>query len=224
MPEKNVDLANPPEGNVLYLMDKPGAVQSVLFAGSLMPPRRDALDLSLGLANDVFGGTPSSRLNQNLREDKRWTYGSFSFVLDTSGQRPFLAYASVQTDQTAPALDEMRRELSAIGTDRPPTANEVELFKQKRILALPGRWETSSAVLGALRGLVRFGLPADYWQTYGDRIGSLTTESVAQTAAANMRPEQTVWVVVGDRSVIEESLGELGFDRIMPIDVDGNPL
>ena len=101
-------------GNVLYLLDRPGADQSVIFAGQTMPPRANPDEFALQMMNDILGGQMSARINMNLREDKHWSYGAYTVLMDARGERPFFAYAPVQTDKTAEALQELRSELKAI--------------------------------------------------------------------------------------------------------------
>jgi zinc protease len=174
--------------------------------------------------NDVLGGQFTARLNMNLREDKHWSYGAYSLSYDARGQRPLLAYASVQSDKTAESLSEIRKEITDITTTRPATAAEVALVKRSNTLSLPGQWETGSAVLGSISKLVEFGLPDDYWAHYADAVRGLTPEQVNQAARDHLQPANLVIVVVGDRAVIEPGLKALGFDSIQLVDTDGELL
>jgi zinc protease len=88
-------------------------------------------------------------------------------------------------------------------------------------LSLPGRGESSAAVLGSVSELVRFGLPDDYWNSYADQVRGVTTAAVNAAAGRHLRPDELVFVVVGDRAVIEPGLMTLGFDRIQLLDADG---
>jgi zinc protease len=207
--------------DVLYLLDRPGADQSVIFAGQTMPPKANPDEFALQMMNDVLGGQMSSRINMNLREDKHWSYGSYSFLKDARGERPFFAYAPVQTDKTTEALQELRGELKAIIGPRPVTATELERVKSTEVLSLPGRWETAGAVAGALSESVRFGLGDDYWQHYSDRVRAVTLPDVNRAASTYIRPDQEIFVVVGDRARIEPGLKTLGFAEIRSINADG---
>ena len=174
--------------------------------------------------NDSLGGSFNSRLNMNLREDKGWAYGSFSFFYDARGQRPFIAYAPVQTDRTADSMREIREELTGVLGDAPITEDELEKSVNGSVLTLPGRWETAGAVAGSLMESIRFGYADDYWATYGDRIRALTRDDLQAAAASLLRPDDLVWVVVGDRDVIEPAIRELGYGEIRFLDADGNPV
>src|SRR3546814_10787665 len=94
-------------------LDQPGAVQANIFAGKVAPSTRDDGAVLLDMANEVIGGSFTSRLNMNLREDKHWSYGARSMLADAEGQRPWLAYAPVQIDKTAESLAEIQREISS---------------------------------------------------------------------------------------------------------------
>ena len=144
------------------------------------PAARHAGRLAIEAMNDVLGGQFTARLNMNLREDKHWSYGAYSLAYDARGQRPLLAYASVQSDKTAESLSEIRKEITEITTTRPASADEVALVKRSNTLSLPGQWETGGAVLGSISKLVEFGLPDGYWANYADAVRSLTPEQVNQ--------------------------------------------
>ena len=105
----------------VLLMDRPGAPQSLILAGLLAPPTASPDYLAIRAMNEVFGGSFTSRLNMNLREDKHWAYGAGTLLRDAQGQRPFLAYAPVQTDKTAESVAEILRESQALVGAQPPS-------------------------------------------------------------------------------------------------------
>ena len=224
IPAKAIADVTPRSSNTLYLVDKPGADQSVIFAGQLLPSRATPDDLAIATMNDVLGGKFTARLNMNLREAKHWSYGAYSFTYDARGQRPFLAYAPVQSDKTAEAVTEIRNEIAGIVAQRPATPEEVALVKRTNTLSLPGQWETGGAVLGSVSEIVEFGLPDSYWQSYAGTIRALTPEQVNKAARDYLRPDDLILVVVGDRKVIEPGLKALGFDTIQLVNADGELL
>lgn len=224
IPVKKIPFVTQKPNHTLYLLDKPGADQSVIIAGQLLPPRSTPDDLAIKLMNDVLGGQFTSRLNLNLREDKHWSYGSRSIIYNARGQRPLLAYAPVQSDKTSESIEQIQDEYTSIIGNRPATPAEVTVARRSNTLSLPGRWETDGAVLGSISDLVSFGLPDNYWDTYAQAIRSVTTAEVNQAAHEYLKPADLVWVVVGDRKLIEPGLKKLGFDRIQLIDADGNLL
>jgi len=209
---------------VLYLLDRPGAEQSVIFTGQLIPPKNNPEELAIQAMNDVLGGQSAARINMNLREDKGWSYGAYSFILDARGERPLLAYAPVQTDKTADAIREMLGEFTQIVGDEPATEAELDRVVRTNTLSLPGRWESGGAVLSSLNEIVRYGLPDDYWDGYAERVENVSLNDVQRAAGEVLAPDALYWVVVGDRDVIESDLAGLGFDDIRLLDTEGNPV
>ena len=176
--------------------------------------------------NYILGGGFTGRVNMNLREDKGWSYGAQSQIIDTAGQRPFLVLAPVQTDRTAESMAEIDKEIASIrtGGDRPPTAEELARVQDQRTLTLPGRWETNRAVMADIVQMVRYGLPDDHWETYAGAVRSLSLAEIRAEADRVLQPDRMIWVVVGDRARIEESVRELDLGEIRFIDADGNPV
>jgi zinc protease len=224
VPAKNIgQVAQQPKSTV-YLLDRPDAIQSLILVGNVAPPKDNPDEPAIETMNQILGGTPTSRLNLNLREDKHWSYGSFSFFRDARGQRPFIVYAPVQTDKTVDALAELRKELTGIAAQQPPTPEELARAKSSLTLTLPGSWETMDAVAGSIDDIVTFGLDDRYFDGYAERIRSQTLATVTAAAKETIHPGQLVWVVVGDRSKIEPAIRQLGLGDIRLIDADGKPL
>ncbi len=222
VPLKNIDFVTPKARSKVYIVDRPDSEQSMIFAGHIAPAKNNAEEIAIEAMNEVLGGSFNARLNMNLREDKHWSYGVRSTVIDARGQRPFLTYAPVQTDKTAESMAEIYSEVSAIGGERPPSAEETARARDKNSLTLAGRWETASAVSNSLAEMVRFGLPDDYWDTYANQVRGLSDEQVTAAARNTITPDQMLWVVVGDREKIEAGIAELELGEIEFIDVDGN--
>jgi len=172
----------------------------------------------------LLGGQFTSRVNMNLRENKHWSYGAFTLIWDARGQRPFIAYAPVQTDKTKESMIEVDRELRGILGPRPVTADELSKAQANLTLTLPGNWETMGAVQGSLEQMVTYGLEDRYFETYAQRVRSSTIPDATAAAQETVRPDHLVWVVVGDRSKIEAGIRELGWGEIRFLDADGKPL
>ncbi len=224
LPKKNIaQVAAQPKPRV-FLIDRPDAPQSLILAGLLAPSTRAPDHLAIQTANGALGGTFTSRLNMNLREDKRWAYGAFSFLQDAQAQRPFLFYAPVQTDKTAESAAEVLKEARAVIGDRPLTDAEVAKIKDKRIRALPGSYETTSAVLGALQGIVLYDRPDDYVQTLKSRLEGISTAAAEAAAVEIVHPESMTWVIVGDLKKIEQPVRALNLGAVQVIDADGKPV
>lgn len=222
VPEKVVPAVSLRKEVAVYLMDRPGAAQSVIFAAHIAPPKRNPNEIPIATMNRILGGSFTSRINMNLREDKHWSYGSRSSFAATSGQRLFIVSAPVQTDKTKESLVELDKELRGIIGDRPVTDAELQKTMQNQILRLSGSWETSSAVRNSIGALLRFGLPDTYYDTYADKVAALTVADLQAAAKQVIHPDNLVWVIVGDLEKIEAGVRELGFGPVHKIDPDGN--
>jgi zinc protease len=208
----------------VYLVDKPGALQSVIITGVLAPPKANPDELAIESMNTVLGGAFISRLNMNLREDKHWSYGAGSLVWPARGQRMFLAYAPVQTDKTKESMVEVGNELRAILKDKLITADELSMAKANLTQTLPGLWETNAAVSQSISEIIEFKLAPDYYSTYAGRIKTLAVNNLNEAAVKVIKPENLIWIVVGDRAKIEKGIRELNIGEVQIIDADGNPV
>lgn len=208
--------------SVVYIMDKPDAPQSMVIGGHPAPSSADPENIAIETMNTILGGDFVSRINMNIREDKHWSYGAQSALIDARGQRPFLVLAPVQSDKTKETMVEIKGELEGILGKKPITLDEYNTVKTSKVLQLPGQWETMGAVEDSLTEIVQFGLPDDYFQKYPALVQKLSMEDLAKAAKATIHPESVIWVVVGDRAKIEPKIRELGFAEIHVIDGDGN--
>jgi zinc protease len=211
-----------PRGKV-YLVDKPDAPQSVIVAShvSIRGGRPD--DVAVDTVMRLFGGMATSRLNRNLRLDKHWSYGTSGFLSDARGERPLLVVAPVQTDKTREAMVEVEREIRGIAGARPVEGQELANILRGSTARLPGRFETLAALEDAALDLVAYGYPDDWWARYGERVRALGAADLAAAGAAAVRPDEVVWLVIGDRARIEGGLRELALGEIVPLDPQGNP-
>jgi zinc protease len=221
VPDKDVSEVDRTASGGVYLLDRPGALQSVIFAGELAPPKANPHEVAIETMNTILGGTFTSRLNLNLREEKGWSYGTRSTIVPARGPRPFLVVAPVQTDKTREAMSAVAEELRGILGPEPIAPEELAKAKATQTLSMPGELETIAAVSAAIEQLVRFRLPDDWLETYPDRVLALETADVARAAEIVLQPDDFVWVVVGDRAVIEPELRKLDFGPIRSIDADG---
>lgn len=224
VPVKNMEAVASPNKNKIYVMDKPDALQSVIISGHVTKPYGEVSEIGVSMMNNILGGEFTSRVNMNLREDKGWAYGAFTFLYSAKGQRPFLAYAPVQTDQTAPSMKEIMTELTAYTGNKPATKEEFEKTRNNEILSLPGQWETMNAVEGSIANIVRYDLPDDYYQTYAGEVQGLELGQVQKLANEIIDPSRMTWLVVGDSKKIMEEIKALGYGEVIPIDSDGNIL
>jgi len=224
VPTKNVATVPLPSKPVVYVVDKPGASQSVILGGHTAVQPNTPQEIAIQAMNDDLGGTFSSRLNMDLREDKHWAYGAGSLLVGARAQRPFLIFAPVQTDKTKESLAEVNKDVRAFLTDQPVTSQELAQVQANETLSLPGSRETLNSVGGSITELIQFRWPDDYYNTMAGKIRALKTSDLDEAAKQVIHPDNLVWVVVGDRAKIEEGIRELGIGEIRYIDADGNPI
>ncbi|MBV8755990.1 MAG: insulinase family protein [Deltaproteobacteria bacterium] len=184
----------------IFFVNVPKAAQSSVMVLQLGPTRTAPDYFASSMMGAVFGGSFTSRLNMNLREDKGYSYGArggFSYPLKSLGV--LTVSAPVQADATYQALREVDREMKELASGKTPvTKDELEREKTNAILALPGRFSTAGAALGQYRSLVYYGLPLDYFNTYVANVQKVNEAQAKAAAAKNLRPGQAVYLVVGD--------------------------
>jgi zinc protease len=209
------DVAPPAEASApagaartIYLVDKPGAAQSVFRIGHVGVSRATPDYFALEVLNTILGGSFTSRLNQNLRETHGYTYGAGSQFTMRRMAGPFVATASVVTAKTDSALIEFMRELRRIRDDAVPQA-ELDKAKAYITLGLPADFETTQGAARRFSDLLLYGLPLDYFGTYIPQINAVTAADVQRVARRYLDPDHFAIVVVGDRSKIEAGLQAL---------------
>jgi predicted Zn-dependent peptidase len=210
-----------PAGPRVFLMDRPGAQQSLILAGETAPSARAANYLEARTMNAILGGNFTSRLNMNLREDKHWAYGVRSMMPAAEGPGLFLLYAPVQTDKTAESIAELLKEARDIVGPRPISREEIDKVRNNDIRELPGRFETTGAVLGAVIDIVRYGRPDNYVQTFKQRVENQQEADIRAAAKEIVRPDALTWIVVGDLSRIEAGVRALKLGEVKVVDADG---
>jgi zinc protease len=196
-------------------------LQAVIVAGIVAPPRANPQNIAIEAMNNSLGGMFGARLNMNLREDKHWSYGVRTVLRDARSQRPFYAVAPVQTDKTKEAMIEMNKEFRGIVGDNPVSGEELNKIQANEILKLPGSRETLEALSQSIVDIVQFGLPDDYYDTYAGKVRALNASDVNAAAKEVVRPENLIWIVVGDRAKVETGIQELNFGEFRLMDIDG---
>jgi predicted Zn-dependent peptidase len=206
----------------IFLVDKPDAIQSNILLGQTMAPSTAPNRLEIETMNNVLGGTFTSRINMNLREDKHWSYGARSNLPEALGERPWLLSAPVQTDRTVEAMREIEREVVEFVGARPATSEEITKIRNRDVRALSGQFETNAAVSGAIGQMVTFGRPDDYVRTLKARIEAQTDDGVRAAAKESLDPSRMTWVVIGDLKKIEQAIRDLRLGEVKVLDADGN--
>lgn len=211
---KTIATASLPDKGRVVIIDRPGSQQSLLLAAHLAPPSGVDNNIAIDAMNRTLGGAFTARVNMNLREDKGWSYGARTILQDARGQRPFLVYAPVQTDKTGASIKELMKELNAYKGNKPPTQEELMRVIMDRIRSLPGRFETSGAVLRSLMQSERFGRPYEYPTDLPTKYTNLATADLLQAAAQTVHPEKLTWLIIGDAARIKTEVEEAGVGEV----------
>ncbi|MCC4603059.1 M16 family metallopeptidase [Xanthomonas campestris] len=225
LPDPAQDAPPVRSGPRVILVDAPGAPQSSVMAGHLVPALDQDAAATEALMNAALGGSFHSRLNMNLREHKGWTYGFGAGISDAvRGPRVFTASGTVETDKTAAALVEIRKEIRDYVGTRPITPQELERDRGAAIQAIPASFTTSGAVLGAMISARAMGLPYNRAEGAMQRLAAVDLQTVRARARDTYKPEQMTWLVVGDLHRIEADIRALGLGPVEVWDVYGKPL
>jgi zinc protease len=211
-----------PRPATIYLVDKPGAAQSTFAIGHPGPPRSTPDYYALQAMNVILGGTFSSRLNLNIREEKGYSYGASSSFAFGRGPGPFRAGGDIVSAKSDAALVEFMKELRGIGGTRPITDDELTMAKDALVQRLPGTFGSVSGINSAITLLWTQGLPDDYYQQYAKKVAAITKDDIVRVARQYIDLDHLAIVIVGDRASIEGPLKAAAIAPIVPVDIDGN--
>ena len=218
-PAKPLGAATAPGRGKVYLVDKPGAPQSVIVAAHPGPTGATPGDLALETVMRNFGGMATSRLNRNLRLEKHWSYGTSGGLSGARGPRSFVVVAPVQTDRTKESMIEVMKEIRGVAGARPLVGDECDSIMRSQIARLPGRFETLDALIAAAVDHVNTGRDPAYYYDYADHLRALDPAALAE-AGRVVKPDELVWIVVGDLSKVEPGVRELGFGDVVRAQVE----
>jgi zinc protease len=202
----------------IYLVDKPEAEQSQIRIGWVGVPRSTTDYFPLLMLNTILGGSFTSRLNQNLREEHGYTYGASSGFDMRLSAGPFVAAAGVQTDKTAESVREFFHELN--GIVQPISADEIARAKNYIALGFPSEFETSADLSRRLEELIVYRLPDDYFERYIANVQAVTADTIQKMAKTYIQPSRFAVVVVGDRKTIEPGIRALNLGPVRVMSVD----
>ena len=202
----------------VYIVDKPNAPQSQIRIGRVGVPRSTPDYFPLSVANTIFGGSFSSRLNLNLREKHGYTYGANSFFDMRVEAGPFTAFAGVQTDKTTESLKEFFIEFD--GIQKAVAGDDLERGKNYIALGLPGDFEATGDVSRRLEEMLVYGLPDDYFSRYVPNVEAVSAADVQRVSRAWLQSERMVVVVVGDRKLIEPGIRALNLGPVNILTLD----
>ena len=214
----------PPKSSatMIYLVDKPGAAQSSFRIGAVGVPRSTKDYFALTVMNTILGGSFTSRLNQNLREARGYTYGASSRFDMRRAAGPFTAAAEIVSAKSDSALLEFMKELNGIRQSVP--TDELSRAKRYLQLQLPGNFETTQQIAAALVPVALYGLPLDYYNNYVQSIEAVTQADVQRVAQQYINPASLAIVIVGDRKTIEQALKSTNVGPISIRDISGHAI
>lgn len=203
--EPAVSAAKAQTKHVLDLTDRPGAAQSTLYVGLPVPDATSPDNVPLSVMNALLGGSFSSRITSNIREQKGYTYSPFSQVSRRYHDAYWVEIADVTTGVTGPALKEIFGEIERLRKE-PPAAAELQGIQSYISGIFVIQNSSRQALLGQLRYVDLQGLGEDYLKTYVQKVNAVTPADVQRMASQYLDPEKMIVVVVGDKAKIEEQL------------------
>ncbi len=213
-----------PKSTTIYLVDKPGAAQSIVAIGLPGPARNTPDYFPLLLMNRILGGQFQSRLNHNIREVHGYSYGVNSAFSYGHGPGAFRAGGAIVSDKTDAAMIEFMREIKGVMGEKPITAEELQSSKEGLIQELPRRFASVTGIGNAITDLYTQGLPEDYFQAFAKNVSAVTLDDVARVAKKYIDIDHLAIVIVGDRASIEAPLKGTNIAPIVHLDVEANSL
>ncbi len=210
----------PASGRRIFLVDRPGSVQTDVELGNIAISRLDPDYIPMVVMDRIVGGGASSRLFMNLREVHGYTYGAYSGLVARRYAGPWLAQASMRTDATGGAMTEFMNEINRI-RDAAVPEKELEENKHSIIASFALTLERPSELLDYAIALKVYNLPADYWDTYPAKIVAITAEQVQRVARKYIVPDDLQIVAVGDAAKLKPVLDKYGTVEVF--DTNGRP-
>ena len=220
-PAQRPDVTTIAEPGVVFLADKPGAVQSVIAVGRRWVGIKDPSYFATLVGNHVVGDDFLSRLNANLRGKNGYSYGCNSrFGYKRTGSA-WQVSTSVRADVTAEALQEILGELDGLAKGQPLTDAEIATARDAEFRTFPESFESPGSIAGVLEGMAGYQLPADYLETFLTRLRGTTDEQVRRSTVDLVDPRARTILIVGDRATVEPKLKAIGVKEVRLVDPDG---
>lgn len=206
------------------LVHRPGSVQSQLYAGHVGLPRNHPDFFPVSVMTTSLGGIFHSRLMLKLREEKGYTYVASARFDYRRKAGPFFASAAVETEVTKDAIADMLGEIRKVH-DEGITEEELKLAKDYLVGVFPLRFETPDAIAVAISGLVLYGLPDDYYDTYRSKVEAVSLEDAGAAAADHLRPDRMAVVLTGDADAVGGRLRDAGLGAVTVVEdpLPGHP-
>jgi predicted Zn-dependent peptidase len=194
----------------IILINRPGSPQSLILGGQVLATKGTA-DLETAItANEALGAGFLSRINMDLRETKGWSYGVRGSINRVEGDVPYIISAPVQADKTGESIAALMSNYKAFLSEKGITTEERDRIIGGNIRELPGSFETSGDVLGAMQRNALFKRADDYYATVASEYRGMTQEKLDASVRALVNPDKFTWVVVGDAAKVKPQLEALG--------------
>lgn len=220
VPATSIPVAPAQAGSRIFLIDRPGSVQTVLQLGNLGIERNSADYFSLLLADRILGGGPAARLFLNLREDKGYTYGAYSNFGGSKFRGTWVSSSEVRTDVTEGAMKEFMYELKRLREEK-VTPEELDNAKRAIVGSFALSLEQPQSLLQNIITQKLYDLPADYWDSYPQKVAAVTAEDIQNIAQKYVDLDHLQIVAVGDASKAREVLAKYG--KVEVYDAEGKP-
>jgi zinc protease len=217
-PKKPMAVPAQLKNRTIYIVDKPGAAQSVIRIGRIGIARNDADYSAVEVMNTILGGSFTSRLNSNLREQHGYSYGAGSGFSAWPVAGPFTASSSVQTDVTGPALGEFFKEFNRMR--QPMPQGDFDRGKNYVALGYAENFETNRSIAASLAEMILYQLPENYFNTYVEKTLAVTKKSVEAVAKKHIVSEKMLIVIVGDREKIEADVNKLKLGKTTVLSIE----
>ena len=193
----------------VILVNRPNSVQTAFYVGNHAIDRLSPDYIAVQVMNRVLGGGPASRLFRNIREEKGYTYGISSGFSATRYMNHFSSQTSVRTEVTGEALTELLKEFADIRDRRVP-ADELEGAKRALVASFALSTESPQTGLSNATTIKEYGFPADYWDTYPEKISAVTAEDVQRVARKYIPVDNLQIIAVGDAAKIRDVMKKFG--------------
>lgn len=210
----------PASGRKIFLVDRPGSVQTDVEIGNIAISRSDSDYIPMVVMDRIVGGGASARLFMNLREVHGYTYGAYSQLVARRYAGPWIAQGSMRTDATGGAMTEFMNEINRI-RDKAVPEKELEETKRSIVASFALTLERPTELLDYAIALKVYNLPADYWDTYPAKIMAITAEQVQRVARKYIVPDDLQIVAVGDAAKLKPVLDKYG--AVQVFDTNGQP-
>lgn len=211
-----------PNTPIVYLVDRPGSVQSIVLAGTAWSPYNVKTDHAEYFFDAIFGGAFTARVNMDLRESKGWSYGVFTEFSEPLGPRLYDIYAPVQTDATKDTIVELKRQIAEITGGKPPTQTELDSVREGALLLQVGRWSMTESIVSDIESIVRRQRSLDELNHISDSLRAVTVDQVTAAGKHLFPDDHQIWVVVGDLSKIEADIRSLNLGEVRVVDANFN--